>query len=91
MKKKEEEKLIEIVASALSDNDVRGRVDEILALIKEAGYVRLADDQSLPALTNIVSGIRTKSKDGWFLSGQCLAFDRMFRAGWRKLELEREE
>ncbi len=59
---------------------VTTHVDEVLALIKEAGYVKLAKDQTLPPYSgNLIDlGVRVeKARDIVLL-----------KAGWRKVELE---
>ncbi len=63
--------------------------DQILSLIKEAGYIRLADDQSLPAL---VVKDAEGSPDGLdeFARGQDYAQQDMLALVWRKVELEPE-
>ena len=50
----------------------------ILGLIKEAGYVKLADDQNLPVIP------RGSYSNADYLRGQ----SDMLKAGWRKVELE---
>ena len=51
--------------------------DQILALIKEAGYVKLAEIQTLPFLNVRVSDATYR-----------IAQDDMLSAGWRKVERE---
>ena len=52
-----------------------------IALIKEAGYVKLAGDQSLPSFRNAVN----KSYNDYML-GQ----EDMLKAGWQKAEVQDE-
>lgn len=71
-------------------DDFYGYADQILALIKEANYVKLADDQSLPELPpysqmdSIASSI---SKEVGYKDAQ----QDMFKAGFRKVEGIRTE
>jgi len=51
--------------------------DQILALIKEASYVKLAEDQSLPEAVLSVLGLRTVNATVKIYQ----------REGWRKVEL----
>ena len=53
---------------------------QILALVREAGYVKLADDQSLPYLTRDDPDLESRLN---------YAVD-MKRRGWRKVELEED-
>lgn len=79
------EKIIEILASCLSDNDVRPRVKEVFDSYKEAGYVRVADDQELSlALCHSLAGCGVYSNPSTLIS-QMNAYLR--EAGWRKVEL----
>jgi len=54
-------------------------LDQILAIIKQAGYVKLADDQSLPCITH-----RYGSEFG---SGYAEAQEDMLKSGFRRMEL----
>ena len=55
------------------------RVDKIIAIFKQANYVRLADDQSLPIL-----GYRNEPLFGLAARG---AQQDMLKAGFKKVEL----
>ncbi len=55
------------------------QADQILALIKEAGYVQLAEVQTLP--TNDWGD--TELNRGWHIAQK-----EMFKAGWRKVEVK---
>jgi len=62
---------------------------QIIALVKEAGYVKLADDQSKPEEL-----LNQESKEDWFsaygimdvLNAWRECYQSMLRAGWRKVE-----
>ena len=61
------------------------RVAQILALIREAGYVKLAKDQHLPQAP--VTLIDKMVKQRLTRSPYSLAQQDMLKAGWRKIEL----
>jgi len=54
--------------------------DQILARIREAGYVKLAEDQSLPEVILSTLGLRPVNNTVKILH----------REGWRKVELPKE-
>lgn len=54
-------------------------IDNTLNAFKEAGYVKLAEDQSLPSVRNAVN----KSYNDYML-GQ----EDMLKAGWQKVEVD---
>ena len=56
--------------------------DEVLSIIKEAGYVQLAEDQRLPSSGEVVLLDAEPFKKGYHL-GQL----RMVETGWRKVGL----
>ena len=60
--------------------------DQILALIKEVGYVKLADDQSLPKIPEIasdLSGYQRFIKDQPIAGIYITAQQDMHKEGWR--------
>jgi len=60
--------------------------DQILALIKEAGYVRLSQDQSLPEL-NLPTLSGNRSLEITITSFAKKIRGDMLKASWRKVEL----
>ena len=62
-----------IFDDGVSDEEAYYLADQILALTKEAGYVKLAEDQKLPVHFATRDGKREK----W-----------LREAGWRKIEVE---
>lgn len=56
-------------------------VDQILALIKEAGYVKLADDWGLP------DGFAYKGCGDREYTQYCAGQTDMLKEGWRKVEI----
>lgn len=62
----------------------RCRADQIHALYKEAGYVQLAEDQSLPQVTE-----QARTDHKWVAAFTC-GITEMLKAGWRKVELAEE-
>ena len=63
----------------------------IITLVKEAGYVKLADDQSKPKVL-----LNQESKEDWFraygimdvLNAWRECYSALYSAGWRKVEIE---
>lgn len=62
-----------------------GCANQVLPFIKEAGYVRLSEDQSLPERSNQVL-----NACGQYLWGYSDGQSVLLKAGWRKVELEGE-
>jgi len=67
-------------------------VDQILAAIKEAGYVKLADDQSLPSpnyYKTVNPNQLAREKELWQcrVAGYSDAIQDMLKAGFRRVEL----
>ena len=56
------------------------QIDQILAIIEEAGYVKLADEQSLPLPSNNIKG---EAREGYYLGQQSLT-----NTNWRKVEVK---
>ena len=62
---------------------------QIITLVKEAGYVKLADDQSKPKVL-----LNQESKEDWFraygimdvLNAWRECYSALYSAGWRKVE-----
>mgnify|MGYP001610465302 CR=1 FL=1 len=69
--------LTSILFSLVEAHEWLDEVDAILALVKEAGYVKLADDQTFPEIPrkDIVHIIMERDRI-------------LLEAGWRKVELE---
>ena len=57
--------------------------DEIIALLKENGYVRLADDQTLPTTAERPQKITFDPPN--YLAGLCDGQTDMLKAGWKKV------
>ena len=55
-------------------------IDQILTLIKDAGYVQLDDDQSLPFLNDIYNNFNSQSPE------VKTTVNRMLKAGWKKVK-----
>lgn len=65
------------------------RADELMALIKEAGYVKLAEDQSLRSLRGTVKAeYLIAYREGSYLEGWEHAQQEMLKAGLRKVKQE---
>ena len=60
--------------------------DQILALIKQAGYVKLSDDQSLPVPDNKPVFLSKDMKEVYD-TAYSIAQDDMLKAGFRRVEL----
>lgn len=83
------EQIAEVIArrhEVSSQTEIRdlyfSRADQILSIIKEAGYVKLADNQSLP-LENSKCLLWDLYQQGWLEAQRCMRI-----AGWRKIEIE---
>jgi len=83
--------LREKIRTILYRSNKEDATDQILALIKEAGYVKLADDQSLPEnpyprmaqCADEDGAIQTFTNPDWMKFHQ--AEDAMLKAGFRKV------
>jgi len=87
-------KIAEVLAKWYGDHNIDIRIiDRILALIKEAGYVKLAKDQSLPEnpyprMTQCADedgAIQTFTNPDWMKFH--MAEDAMLQSGFRRIEL----
>lgn len=90
------EKIIEILASCLSDNDVMPRATEIFTAFEEAGYVKLAEDQSLPNPYGKVAYERLKAvledhriNEELEISVVGETQQDMLEASWRRVEVKK--
>jgi len=61
--------------------------DQILAFIKEAGYVKLADDQSLPSYELPDKPLAQSEWWSGYATGHIEGKEAMLKAGFRKVEL----
>jgi len=63
------------------------KADQILALIKEAGYVKLADDQNLPSYELPDKPLAQSEWWSGYATGHIEGKEAMLKAGFRKVEL----
>jgi len=68
------------------DANFLGDADQILALIKEAGYVKLADDQGLPE-PEIEKSKLSRFGKNWYTTGYMECRGEMLKSGFRRVEL----
>ncbi len=81
-----EEELREKIRTILYRSNKEDATDQILALIKQAGYIKLADDQSLPEPDIEKSNLSRFGKN-WYTTGYMECRGEMLKAGFRRVEL----
>jgi len=62
------------------------RANQIMALIKQAGYVKLAEDQSLPQVPEAPIYFSQEGAVGWS-NGYQIAQEGMLKVGFRRIKL----